>query len=106
MGVELPALGQVGGVEVPIQLRTLPVDDGKGNGPDPYGTSGRLLDLLLKKEGAEGGAGVLLERVLAQVELPGPRKNRTRGPAEQLLESLLKRGLNGHRQCLRQLGLR
>ena len=104
--MELPALGQVGGVGGMIQLKTLPMDDRKGNGPDPDGASSRLLDLLLKKEGAEGGAGVLLERVLAQIKLPGPRKNRTRGPAEQLLESLLKRGLNGHRQCLRQLGLR
>jgi hypothetical protein len=106
MGVELPALGQVGGIEGQVQLGTMPVDECKGNGPDPDGASGCLVDLLLKQEGAEGGAGVLLEGVLAQIKLPGPREHRTGGPAEQLLKSLLKRGLNGHRQSLRQLGLR
>ena len=104
--MELPALGQVGGVRGQVQLGTMPVDESKGNGPDPDRASGRLLDLLLKQEGAEGGAGVWLEGVLAQIKLPRPREHRTRGPTEQLLEGLLKRGLNAQRQCLRQQGLR
>jgi hypothetical protein len=102
--MELPLAGQIGPIDLALQLGTLPVHHGEADGTDTHRTAGTLLDLLLQQEGAKWGDWIRFQAVLAQIQLASSREQRAGSTAEQTFKGLQKGGGHSSGSALFQHG--
>jgi hypothetical protein len=102
--MELPPAGQIGPIDLALELGTLPMHNSEADRPDSHRAAGTLLNLLLQQEGAEWDGRISLQAVFTQIKLAGPRKQGAGGPAQQPFESLQKGGGHSSGSALFQHG--
>jgi len=102
--MELPLAGQIGPIDLALELGTLPMHHGEADRPDSHRAAGTLLDLLLQQEGAEWGGRISLQAVFTQIELAGPRKQGAGGTAQQPFKGLQEGGGHSSGSALFQHG--